>query len=181
MSRYGAHVTERESDVPAGPVAGEVTEPRWLDADERAAWLSLVRMMIKLPSALDAQLNRDADLTHYEYMVLAMLSEQAHRQLRMSQLAAMTSGSLSRLSHVVKRLEKQDYVRRESDPEDGRYTVAILNPAGWAKVVASAPGHVAAVRELVIDALTPAQLRQLRDVGQQVLSRVDPEGSYPPE
>ena len=89
------------------PLDQPAAEPstRWLDAEERAAWLSLSRTIVKLPSALDAQLERDADLNYFEYLVMAMLSEQETRTLRMSQLAALSNASLSRLSHVAKRLE----------------------------------------------------------------------------
>jgi DNA-binding MarR family transcriptional regulator len=78
---------------------------------------------------------------------------------------------------VVSRLEDRGWVRREPCPENGRYTNAVLTCAGWDKVVATAPGHVATVRHLVIDALTAAQRGQLRDIGRQVLSRVDPPAS----
>src|SRR5207342_1698829 len=111
------------------------------------------------------QLERDAGLSYIEYMVLAMLSEQPDRMMRMSELASTINASLSRLSHVAKRLERQDLIRREPDPADGRYTNAVLTDVGLAKVVSSAPGHVTAVRQLVIDALTPEQLDGLREVG----------------
>ncbi len=158
------------------------TEPdaRWLDPEERAAWLSLSRTIVKLPSALDAQLERDAGLNYFEYIVMAMLSEQDDRTLRMSQLAALTNASLSRLSHVAKRLESRGFLRREPDPDDGRFTRAVLSEAGLAKVVDSASGHVTAVRELVFDALTNTQLRRLREATEAILTRVDPgNGSWP--
>jgi DNA-binding MarR family transcriptional regulator len=151
------------------------SQPRWLDADERAAWLNLAGVMIKLPAALDAQLQRDAGLSYFEYMVLAMLSEQPDRTMRMSRLAILTNGSLSRLSHVAKRLENQGLLRRESCPEDGRYTNAILTDSGHDKVVAAAPGHVTAVRALVIDALTTSQHAQLGAIGERILRRIDPD------
>jgi len=152
------------------------TEPRWLSPDERAAWLSLVGVMVKLPAALDAQLQRDAGLSYIEYMVLAMLSEQPNRQLRMSELAASINSSLSRLSHVAKRLEVQGFIVRLPDAVDGRYTNAVLTDAGLAAVVASAPGHVAAVRSLVFDTLTAAQLSGLRDAGDRIMAKVEPGG-----
>ena len=152
---------------------------RWLDADERATWLTLSRMIVKLPSALDAQLERDADLNYFEYIVMAMLSEQETRTLRMSQLAALTNASLSRLSHVAKRLESRGFLRREPDPDDGRYTRAVLSEAGFDKVVRSASGHVTAVRELVFDALTPTEQRRLRESIGAILARVDPDSSWP--
>src|SRR5688500_12599021 len=98
---------------------GTAEEPRWLDADERAAWLSLAGVMTLLPSALDAQLQRDAGLSHFEYMVLAVLSEQPTRTMRMSDLASFANGSLSRLSHVARRLEEQGFLTRQACPEDG--------------------------------------------------------------
>lgn len=125
------------------------------------------------PRGLDRQLQRDAGLSRFEYMTLAMLSEQPARTLGMSDLAAATDASLSRLSHVAKRLERQSLLRRAPDPDNGRYTNAIRTDAGTDLVVASAPGHVAAVRELVIDPLSPAQLGQLRAAGERILARVE--------
>ena len=152
----------------------------WLSPQERAVWLSLSRLMIKLPTALDAQLERDADLNYFEYTVMAVLSEQDDKTLRMSQLAALTNASLSRLSHVAKRLESRGFVRREPDREDGRYTKAVLTARGVAKVECSAPGHVAAVRELVFDAMSPAQSHQLHEAVEAVVARVDPDNpSWP--
>ena len=160
--------------------ASAAAEPRWLSPEERATWLSLVGVMVKLPAALDAQLQRDSGLSYIEYMVLAMLSEQPDRKLRMSELAAFINASLSRLSHVAKRLEQQSFISREPDPRDGRYTNAVLTDAGMKKIVDSAPGHVAAVRSLVIDALAPGQLDELRAAGDSILARVDPQGGRMP-
>jgi DNA-binding MarR family transcriptional regulator len=165
------------------PNRGQASQPtRWLTPDEREAWLSVVRVAGRLPAVLDAQLERDANLNFFEYTVLAILSEQPTRTLRMSELAARTSASLSRLSNVVKRLERQGYLRRQADPTDGRCTQAILTDAGMAKVVETAPGHVATARQFVIDAVTPAQLRQLRATNERILRRIDPEArTKPPE
>ncbi len=149
--------------------------PKWLDPEERLVWLALNRVVTRLPSALDAQLERDAGLNYFEYLVLAMLSEQADRTLRMSELAATINASLSRLSHIAKRLEGRDLLRREPDPDDGRCTRAVLTDAGLATVVAAAPAHVATVRALVIDALTPAQLRDFGTANRRILDRVDPD------
>jgi DNA-binding MarR family transcriptional regulator len=153
-------------------------EPRWLTDDERAAWVRLVSVIIKLPAALDAQLQRDAGISHFEYMVLSRLSEAPGRTLRMSDLAVLANGSLSRLSHVVTRLERRGWVRREPCPGDGRFTNAVLTDDGWAKVEASAPGHVEAVHELVIDALAPEQIEQLRDISLAIMGRVVPGGDW---
>jgi len=125
--------------------------------------------MVRLPAALDAQLQRDAGLSHFEYQVLAGLSEVPGRTLRMSTLAARTHGSLSRLSHVVTRLETKGWLLRAPCPEDGRFTNAVLTDAGYRKLAATAPGHVTTVRKLVIDALTRAQLNQLSTIGHRIL------------
>ena len=134
----------------------------WLSPAEREAWLGLTRVISKLPGLLDDQLERDAGLNYFEYIVLAMLSERSDRTLRMSELAAVTNATLPRLSNVAKRLEARGLLRRTPDPGDGRFTRAVLTDRGMKTVVTAAPKHVETVRELVIDAVTPAQLRQLR-------------------
>ncbi|GAC52605.1 MarR family winged helix-turn-helix transcriptional regulator [Gordonia amicalis] len=149
-------------------------EPRWLDDEEMDAWIQVATALARLPHALDAQLLRDAQLTHFEYEVLSALSEAPDRTLRMSELAEMSYGSLSRLSHVVGRLEKREWVRRHQCPEDGRFTNAVLTEAGWDKVVATAPGYVANVRRLVVDRLTRAQLRQVSAIGRRVNNNDEP-------
>src|ERR1700742_4575654 len=114
-------------------------QPRWLTAEEEAAWRTFARVLVQLPWALEGQLQRDADLSFIEYHALAMLSEAPDHTRRMSDLAAVTNASLSRLSHLIKRLEGRGYVRRETDPTDGRYTNAVLTKAGHDHLVASAP------------------------------------------
>ena len=156
-----------------GEAPAEV-EPRWLDTEERATWLSVVSLLIKLPAALDAQLQRDAGFSHFEYNVLAGLSEAPEGSLRMSVLAAFADGSLPRLSQVITRLERRGLVRRTPDPDDGRYTLAVLTEAGRDAVVAAAPGHVETVRNLVFDPLSKAKTRQLRDICLRILGAMDP-------
>ncbi|SEF91001.1 DNA-binding transcriptional regulator, MarR family [Nonomuraea solani] len=151
-------------------------EPRWLTEEESQTWLALASVLIRLPAALDRQLQRDAGISHFEYQVIAGLSMSPERTMRMSDLAAFSEGSLSRLSHVVSRLEKRGWVRRTPDPADGRYMLATLTEEGWEKVVATAPGHVDAVRDLVFEPLTKAQIRQLRDIGRRITHAIDPDG-----
>ncbi|PRY12075.1 MarR family winged helix-turn-helix transcriptional regulator [Kineococcus rhizosphaerae] len=150
-------------------------EPDWLDAEEQAAWRRLAALLTVLPAALDAQLQRDAGLTHFEYWVLSALSEAPDRTLRMSCLAGLAHGSLSRLSHVARRLERRGWLTRRPDPGDGRFTLATLTDAGWDRVAAAAPGHVGAVRRAVFDALTPEQVRALREIGDSVLRSAEAE------
>jgi DNA-binding MarR family transcriptional regulator len=144
-------------------------EPRWLSDEQQQAWRRLVEVLVKVPAALEAQLQRDAGLTHMGYMVLLFLSERDDRRLAMSRLAKKASASLSRLSHVVARLEAHGWIRRERDPEDGRVQIAVLTDEGYAKVVESAPGHVEAVQQLIFDRLTPAQVRQLAKLSDALL------------
>jgi DNA-binding MarR family transcriptional regulator len=148
-------------------------EPRWLDAEETQTWRALAKALVRLPAALDAQLRRDAGISHFEYEVLALLSETPGRTLRMSELAAMAEGSLPRLSQVVARLEQRGWVRRTPDPGDGRYTLAILTDQGGEKVTEAAPGHVQEVRRLVLDPLTKTQSRQLHEISRRIMRVID--------
>jgi DNA-binding MarR family transcriptional regulator len=152
-----------------------VDHVRWLSDDEQRAWRALVGVIMLVPSALDTQLQRDSQLTHFAYTVMAMLSESPTRSARMSELAALANGSQSRLSHLVARLEERGWVRRERTPEDGRGYVAVLTDTGYEKVVESAPGHVGEVRKLVFDALTPEQVKRMEEVARAILAKVDPD------
>jgi len=146
---------------------------RWLNDEQQDTWRAFNAVMHRLRWALECQLQQDAGLSFLEYHALARLSENPGNTMRMSELAEVANASLSRLSHLIKRLERRQLVRREPDPADGRYTNAILTPAGLRLLTASAPAHVATVRELVIDALTPAQLRQLCTASERILQRID--------
>jgi DNA-binding MarR family transcriptional regulator len=151
-------------------------ETAWLTDEERIAWVRLAAVLELLPGVLDGQLRRDSNLSHFEYFVLAMLSEAPERTLRMTSLAARTNATLPRLSHVVRRLEDRGLVRRLPCPDDGRAVDARLTEAGWDAVVAAAPGHVANVRNAVIDALDPEQVEQLTAITGAILGRLDPAG-----
>jgi DNA-binding MarR family transcriptional regulator len=151
----------------------EAAEPPWLTADQLAAWRGFIRLLRRLPAALEWQLQRDSQLSFIEYSVLAILSDEPGRRMRMSELAVMVDSELSRLSHMVSRLEKRGYLCREPDPDNGRYTHAILTDAGFAYLEGAAPGHVRRVRELFIDALGPEELQTLRRCADTVIARID--------
>jgi DNA-binding MarR family transcriptional regulator len=151
-----------------------MNDVRWLTSDQLHAWLRLVGVVQLLPGTLDTQLQRDADLTHFEYFLMAMLSEAPEHSLRMSALAAHVNATLPRLSHVVARLESRGYVERLPCPDDRRASLAHLTETGWQKVVATAPGHVATVRQHVIDVLSDEQVRQLGEISEAVLRSLDP-------
>jgi DNA-binding MarR family transcriptional regulator len=157
-----------------------MTREPWLSERELAAWVRLVAVVELLPGVLDAQLRRDDGLMHFEYYVLAMLSEAPESTVQMRDLAARTNATLSRLSHVVGRLEERGLVARTPCPQDGRATNATLTDAGWAAVRAAAPGHAATVRQHVIDALDPDQVDQLKGIASAILTRLDPSGTMAP-
>jgi len=142
----------------------------WLSDEQQAAWRPFVALLLRLPAALDTQLQKDAGITQFDYLVLSGLSEAPGRTLRMSELAATANSSLSRLSHVVSRLEAKGWVRREPCPGDGRFINAVLTDEGWEKVKETAPGHVAAVRELLIDTLTEEEFAQFGAISAKVLA-----------
>ncbi|PEG53124.1 MarR family transcriptional regulator [Mycolicibacterium diernhoferi] len=148
-------------------------EPRWLTLPEKEAWTGLVSLMLLLPNKLESPL-REVDLTLFEYLVLSHISEAPDRRIRMSDLAFLASGSLSRLSNVVKRFEARGWATRSPDPEDGRYTLASLTDTGYALVAEAAPIHVRAVRELVLDPLTATDLAALTRIAAKL--RVVPPG-----
>jgi DNA-binding MarR family transcriptional regulator len=152
-------------------------DTRWLNQKQLAAWVRLAAVLELLPTALDSQLRRDAQLTHFDYYVLAMLSEAPGHTLRMTALAERTTATLARLSHVVQRLEARGLLERFPCPQDRRATNARLTEAGWHKVRDSAPGHAAAVRDTVIDAVSAEQVDQLAAICDAILSRLDPDRS----
>jgi DNA-binding MarR family transcriptional regulator len=142
---------------------------RWLEPAEMRAWLGYVATSTLLESALDRQLQRDSGMPHAYYQVLAMLSDAPGRTLRMSDLAAMTQSSQSRLSHAVSRLEDNGWIVRSQCPDDRRGTLATLTEQGRRVLEEAAPGHVQTVRRHLFDRLTPEQVRQLGDILDTVL------------
>ncbi|MCO1595781.1 MarR family transcriptional regulator [Micromonospora sp. RHAY321] len=139
---------------------------RWLDSDEQRTWRAFLTASRALMDTLDRELQRDAGMPHAYYEILVRLSEAPDRQLRMSELADAAGSSRSRLSHAVARLEAAGWVRREECPTDRRGQVALLTDAGFATLAAAAPGHVEGVRRHLFDALSPAQVDQLRRISE---------------
>ncbi|MEU1273255.1 MarR family transcriptional regulator [Streptomyces sp. NPDC005799] len=150
-----------------------MSEPRWLSGEQLAAWRGFMKLLHTLPAALESQLQQDAKLSFIEYYVLAHLSDQPEYRMRMSELAVLANTELSRLSHMIGRLEKRAFVRREPDPRNGRYTQAILTETGFAYLAKAAPGHVGRVLDLFVDALTPEELRTLNQITGKVLARIE--------
>jgi DNA-binding MarR family transcriptional regulator len=149
----------------------------WLDEQQQRAWRAWLTVAELLPRTLDAQLQRDAGLSHAAYVVLAMLSESPSRSRRMSDLARRANQSQSRLSHTVARLEERGWVRRQRAADDGRGNLAVLTDEGWEVVKKVAPGHVDAVREALFGPLSADQTRALGDALEAVVERLDPDRS----
>lgn len=159
--------------VPGGAEAPASDDVRWLSSTEQASWLALGALVTRLPAALDADLHATAELSLFEYMVLAHLSEAPGRTLRMSELGPRVNASPSRLSHGVARLERRGWICRSPLAEDGRQIVAHLSAAGHRKVIDSAAKHVDFVRRVVIDVLTANQLEQLHAVARTIVDSID--------
>lgn len=142
-------------------------EPKWLTPEEKDAWTGLAALILLLPGKLEAPL-RQVDLTLFEYLTLSHIADAPDRRIRMSELAFLANGSLSRLSNVVKRFEQRGWVTRSPDPDDGRYTLAHLTEDGYQLVVEAAPIHMHSVRELVLDRLSPTDLRALIRIAEKL-------------
>ena len=138
-----------------------MTEVRWLDDTEQAAWRAYLQASMQLFQQLDGELQRDAGLPLAYYQTLAMLSEAPERTLRMSVLAQRTWSSRSRLSHAVDRLAERGWVRRLSCPGDRRGAYAQLTDEGFAVLAAAAPSHVASVRRHLFDLLSAEEVAAL--------------------
>ena len=149
---------------------------RWLTEDELQSWLKLAGVMLKLNPALDSQLQRDSDLTHFGYLCLAMLSEKDDRMTTMSELAGRTNASLSRLSHVITKLENRGLVERLPCPDSRRVTMVHLTDQGYDVLVEAAPGHVETVRSLVYDGLSESDVDDLHRVMAHILGRLEGSG-----
>ncbi|MGB6070593.1 MAG: MarR family transcriptional regulator [Rhodococcus sp. (in: high G+C Gram-positive bacteria)] len=161
-----------KSATPQEATPEDSVDPRWLTESQQQAWRSLVALVTRLPAALDAQLQRDAQLTHFDYFVLAVVSENPQRRIQLRDLAEYANASLSRLSHVVTKLEKAGWVRRESIP-GSRGSYAVLTDAGMDKVVGSAPGHVATVQALIFDGLSDSEVGELATLSSTLLAQLD--------
>jgi DNA-binding MarR family transcriptional regulator len=150
-----------------------MAEPRWLDRREQEAWRSYLRMAGRLSAHLNRQLQADSDLSLADFDVLVHLTDVPERRLRVVELARELEWEKSRLSHHVARMERRGLVRREECEDDGRGSYIVLTPAGLAAIESAAPGHVATVRDVVFDALTPEQVLALGAVADRVLARLD--------
>jgi DNA-binding MarR family transcriptional regulator len=155
----------RPSDRPAP----RDSEPRWLSCAELDTWMNLVQVLMLLPAALDRQLRDDAGIPHAYYQILANLSSQPDRAMRMTDLARLVGTTTSRLSHAVASLEQRGRIERSACLSDKRGQIARLTDAGMVTLEAAAPGHVAEVRRLIFDRLNPADVTRLQGITDKLL------------
>lgn len=141
---------------------------------ESSAWLNLITVLELLPPALDAQLRRDAGLTHFEFVVLSVLRFAPDNSMRMKEIAHAVAATLPRLSHVVARLEARGLLLRIPVPDDRRATEVRLTTEGRRVLVLATPGHLATVRRLVFDVLDEGEVAQLDAVAGRIAHRLDP-------
>ena len=149
----------------------------WLSPPELQAWMTFLRTIAGLDYSLDRQLTADSGLTHGTYGILAALSDAADGSRHMSELAGLARFSQSRLSHAVVRLEQEGLLTREVCTHDKRGIHAVLTPRGRELMEQAAPGHVALVRQLVFDRLTPEQVTAFGEIMQVVRTGLDEIGA----
>jgi DNA-binding MarR family transcriptional regulator len=140
-----------------------MAEPRWLSAEEMRAWQVFLAAGALLDRRLDQQLRQEAGLSHVQYEILVRLAAAPGGELRMTDLAGSLYTTKSGLTYQITQLEKAGLVRRGAWPGDVRGVVAVLTDTGRQRLAQAAPGHVAAVRRLLIDVLTAEQVSAMAD------------------
>jgi DNA-binding MarR family transcriptional regulator len=134
-----------------------VATTNWLDDEEMRAWHAFLAAGALVDRRLDQQLKEDAGISHLQYEILVRLSANCDHEMRMTELADAVLNSKSGLTYQVSQLEKAGLVRRRACTSDDRAVFAVLTPKGRRLLDKAAPGHVALVRQLLIDVLTPQQ------------------------
>src|SRR5690348_5045689 len=152
---------------------------KWLDDEEMRAWHAFLAASALVDRRLDQQLKEDAGISHLQYEILVRLSARCDHEMRMTELAGALLNSKSGLTYQVSQLEKAGLVRRRACTSDDRAIYAVLTPAGKKLLDRAAPGHVALVRELLIDVLTPEQLEALADGLSEASRRILERASAP--
>lgn len=145
---------------------------KWLNPMEQRAWRTVIALTTRLPAALDTQLQRESGITHFEYFVMTLLSEEPGHRLQLSELAQKANASLSRLSHVISKLERLGWAQRVTIP-GRRGAQAVLTDAGFRKVNEAAPGYTECVRGLVFDGLDKEQTEQLLELAEAMLQQME--------
>ncbi|MGQ5640120.1 MULTISPECIES: MarR family winged helix-turn-helix transcriptional regulator [unclassified Streptomyces] len=141
-----------------------------LSREEEAFLRALGRVIAQVPRIVDADMLKEQSITSGEYTVLVHLSEAPGNQLRMSELAHACGLSLSGMTRVVNRLEKQSLVLRKRCPDDGRAWLAVLTGSGWEQLEQAWPTNLASVRRHIFSRLEGCDI----PAATQVLERIAP-------
>ncbi|MGY0064007.1 MarR family winged helix-turn-helix transcriptional regulator [Streptomyces sp. LZ34] len=147
-------------------------ESQWLDEREQRAWRSLMKMQAGLSEYIERQLRTHSGLSTADYQVLAHLSEAPDGRLRSFALGDALQWEKSRLSQHLTRMQNRNLIRRERCATDQRGAVVVITEQGRTLIEAAAPLHVADVRNVLIDHVTPAQMDLLIELGDQVDARL---------
>lgn len=140
----------------------------WLSPAEQRAWRAYRRMVLLADSAISRELAQQSGLSMPDYLVLSTLSEADDHRRRLTELASRMQWSPSRLSHHVTRMEQRGLVTRAECSTDLRAAYVVLTDVGWDAIRAAAPGHVASVREHLIDLLDAEDIAALTTIGEKV-------------
>lgn len=154
---------------------------RWLSEREERAWRSLQFMQMRLEGELARQLAADSGLSYPDYLVLVALTDRPDGRMRQFEAADVLGWEKSRLSHQVGRMAGRGLVKKEPCDLDRRGAYVVITKRGRRAIEAAAPGHVAAVRHLVVDRLTPAQLDAIGEAADLVLAALDEPVERDPE
>lgn len=144
--------------------------PQWLTEPEERAWRALQFMQMRLEGALARQLAAESGLSYPDYVVLVALTDQPEGRMRLFELGDVLGWEKSRLSHHVTRMTGRGLVSKEKCPTDGRGAFVAVTDAGREEIEAAAPGHVAMVRRLFVDPLSPEQIEAMADIADTVLA-----------
>ncbi|MEV4113399.1 MarR family winged helix-turn-helix transcriptional regulator [Nonomuraea sp. NPDC049695] len=151
-----------------------MSEPRWLNETQMRAWTGFLETSGLIQRHVERQLRQDAGLTMVQYEILHWAYECAPERRCITELADLMITSRSGLSYQVAQLEKAGLLRREPDPDDERRAMVVITEDGRRLLDRTAPGHVEAVRDGLIDLLTDEQVAQLADIMDEVRTRLRP-------
>ena len=154
--------------------------PNWLNPREDRAWRAFVYANYQLVAHLNRGL-LESGLSGADYAVLAVLSDHDGDRMPARELCSALGWEKSRLSHQLRRMQKDGLICREPNPDDARSTMVCLLPAGRAAIEKAAPGHVEDVRRNFVDLLTPAELDLLATLNERILHHLATNHDSPPK
>lgn len=131
---------------------------KWLSPQEMDAWLAFIETTGDLMKAIERDL-AEFGLDRGDYQLLALLSESEDQQMRMCDLADRLRLTRSGLTRRMEGVLKKKLVTRIQSTEDGRVAFAQLTTKGFDLLKTAAPSHLDSVRRLMIDLLSPTEIK----------------------